>query len=173
MKIKVTKIQDGCSMFVRCSLLNGYALLQDFTLTERRELLELRRKLMLNIFVSALNFYLLSGSKFQRKAACKNTSLHWHNARQILVATIFFYSPWRPKRSQLGALHVSFSKWFHKLVLIWRVQSTSLQSCGWMLSFFAITNQNLCVVCYLVKFPQAVAVGWWRKYIVGKRVISC
>ena len=72
MKIKLTKIQDGCSMFVRCSLLNGYALLQDFTLTERRELLKLRRKLMLNIFVSALlNFYLLSGSKFQGKTACK------------------------------------------------------------------------------------------------------
>ena len=53
-----------------------YALLQDFTLTERSELLELRWKLMLNVFVSALlNFFLLSGSKFQRKPACKTTSL--------------------------------------------------------------------------------------------------
>ena len=64
-------------MAALCSLLNVYALLQDFTLTERSELLELRRKLMLHIFVSALsNVFLLSGSKFHRKIACKTSSLH-------------------------------------------------------------------------------------------------
>ena len=103
-------------MAALCLLLKVPALLQDFTLTERSELLELGWKLMLNIFVSALsNFFLLSGSKFQRKTTCKTTSLYCQSARKlatfviILVATIFFHSPWRPKWSQLGALPVLLS----------------------------------------------------------------
>ena len=47
-----------------------FADLQGSPLKERSELWELRRKLVLNISVSVLsNFFILSGSKFQRETA--------------------------------------------------------------------------------------------------------
>ena len=60
-------------MAALCLLLNVYALLQDFTLTERSELLELRRKLMLNILiVSALSsFFCLDLNNFKEKVLVK------------------------------------------------------------------------------------------------------
>ena len=65
MKIKLTKFQDGCSTIV---VERTYTVLQVFTLTERSELLELQRKLILNISVNVLsNVFILSRDKFQRE----------------------------------------------------------------------------------------------------------
>ena len=65
MRIKLTKFQDGCSMIV---VERTYAVLQVFTLTERSELYELQRKLILNISVNVFsNVFTLSGCKFQRE----------------------------------------------------------------------------------------------------------
>ena len=73
MKIKLTKSK----MAALRSLLKVNAALQVFTLTEKSEMQKLQRKLMLIIFVSALsNFFLLSGSKFQRKTIHKITSFY-------------------------------------------------------------------------------------------------
>ena len=62
MKRKLMKFQDGCStIVVECT----YALLQVFTQTERSELYELQRKLILNISVNVFsNVSILSGYKF-------------------------------------------------------------------------------------------------------------
>ena len=65
MKTKVTKFQDGCSTIL---VQHTYAVLQVFTQTERSELKELQRKLILNNSVNVLsNVFILSGCKFQRE----------------------------------------------------------------------------------------------------------
>ena len=61
------KFQDGCSTIV---VERTYAVLQVFTLTERSELSELQRKLILNISVNILStVFILFGYKFQRETA--------------------------------------------------------------------------------------------------------
>ena len=83
-------------MAALCSLLNVYVLLQDFTLTERSELLELQRNFMLNIFVSALsNFFFCLDLNFKEKPLLKPHHFTYRMLAKlatfviILVATIF------------------------------------------------------------------------------------